>query len=206
MSNIKIGDIVLLDGRSKWNLNGYLIRTVENNGIHPDKEFCPYHVGIVIDTAEDINEVKVLNVYFPKPKIHRLGYWLNNKDANIMVRTYRDFIPDYKVRAMKYYMKKYFKNKVPYDWLSIIGIGLKYFILKKIENKIIRFLIRYIWNDNIQKETWLNCAELIIYVYKSIGVFPISVFPDYAMPIDYLKSKRFRTIYRQFNHNYNKDK
>lgn len=199
---ISIGDIMLVDGRSFWNVSGYIIREVENNGIYPTNIFSPNHVGIVIKTADKIENVRVLSAYPGKPLIQPLSYWLKQKDTNIVIRNYRDFIPDYQKRKMESWMYKYFKDKIPYDTLSILGIYAKYLILKNINNKIIKTVIRYLWNDNVQNIGYLNCAELIYKSYKSIGLMPISFFPDYILPSHYYISKRWRTIFRHHNYEY----
>lgn len=202
MNDIRVGDLVFKDGRTDWNLIGSLIRTVQNNGVHPDNKYCPYHVGIVIEEAEDIRDVKVLNMFIPKIKIQVLGKWLDNPNINTVIRTYRNFIPNYKRRQMQTLMKSFYKANIPYDWLSVIGIGLKYLILKKVNNGFVRWAIRYFWNDNINNKVWLNCAELIQNIYKKVGIFPVSNFPDYLMPTDFYFSKKFRTIFRYYNFKY----
>ena len=199
---IQIGDLVFVDRRTSDNFIGRIIRVVENNGIYPLDEFMPNHVGIVIEEAENVRDIKVIGAFPPGPKIQSLSYWLDNPNVNTCVRTFRDFIPLYQRYTMRRWMYKYYKDKIPYDILSLVGILLKYLILQKVNNKFINFLIRYIWNDNIQNRVYLNCAELTYKIYKSVGLSPISFFPDYAFPSDYYLSKRWRTIYHNYNYDY----
>ena len=199
---ISVGDLIFKDGRTSWNLIGNLIRTIQNNGIHPDNEYCPYHVGIVIEEAEDIKDIKVLNMFMPKIKIQTISKWLENSNINTVIRSYNGFIPDYKRRTMKNLMWAYYKAGVKYDFISVIGIGLKYLIMKKVNNKFVKWAIRWFWNDNVNHKVWLNCAELIWKIYASVGLVPVSFFPDYAMPINYYKSKQWTTVYRHYNFEY----
>ncbi len=203
-SDLKFGDIIFIDERTKWNIIGRAIRVLQNNGKHPDNFFMPNHNGIVFEENEDLHKVKIIQSALAGVKVVVLGYWTKQKTTNIVAKRYRGYFPDYKKAQMKVWLKH--KIGLPYDFLSFIPILIKYFVLKMIENPIFRKIIKHLPNP-LDSKTRIICSELIWRAWLEILAIMVwvSIHPSYISPWDEYRSKKFRTMGRYYNFPYVKE-
>lgn len=199
--DLKFGDLIFVDSRSSLNILGRAIRIMEAGGVHPDGYFMPNHNGIVVEENEDIYQVKVIQSAILGVKVVPLGLWVSHRKCNIVATRYRGHFADYKKRQMKVWLKT--KIGLPYDYLSFLPILAKYFLLKCVENPIIRKIIKHLPNP-LDSKTRFICSELVFRAFQEVlGVIIwTDIHPSYVSPYDELRSKKFRTVGRYFNYDY----
>lgn len=199
--DLRLFDIVFMDDRNKWNIGAKAVRILSNGGKHPDNEFVPAHVGIVIEENENFHEVKVIQASLTGVRIKKLGLWSLNKDCNITVRRYRATITDVQKRKLKAWTLS--KLGLGYDYLSFLFIFIKYVLISGVENPIVKEVIKHFPNF-LQNKSRYSCSEYIWEAWKNcLGVNIWSnIYPSDISPLDELKSKQFKTIGRLYNYDY----
>jgi len=201
--DLKFGDVVFIDGRSWFNIIGRAIRTVQNGGKHPDHSFNPNHIGIVIEENENLHEVKIIQSAFLGVRIRRLGGWTQHPKCNITVKRYNDEFTDVQRRVMKTWLKS--KIGCWYDYPALAGIFIRYILLQMIENKIIAYFIKRLWKNPFDSKIRFICSEIVYYAYLySVHVaIWTETHPSFITPYDEMRSKKFTTIGRYWNYQYN---
>jgi hypothetical protein len=203
--DLKFGDVVFIDGRSSKNWIGKAVRIVQRGGKHPDKEFCPNHIGVVIEENNDLNKVKVIQSAFVGVRIKELGLWTNHPKCNIEVKRYKGTFENWKRQRMKKWL--YAQDGKPYDYFSLIGIFARYLLLEMIEHKFVRYIIHNWLPNYFDSKIKFICSELIFRAYQLAGVILwTETNPGFVTPYDIYKTKKLRTIGRKFNYEYGKDR
>lgn len=199
--DIKLFDIVLMDDRNKWNIGAKAVRILSNGGKHPDNEYMPAHIGIVIEENDEINEIKVIQASIDGVKIKKLGLWASNKDCNLVVRRYKSTITDIQKRKLKSWT--YSKLGLGYDYLSFLFIFVRYILIDGVENPIIKKIIQHFPNF-LQNKLRYSCSEFVWEAWHNcLGVnIWTNIYPSDISPYDELRSKRFKTIGRHYNFEY----
>jgi len=203
IDKLQFGDVVYIDDRSPHNLVGKIIRTLENGGKHPDKFFIPNHCGVVIESNENFHETKIIQSAYLGVRVKKLGRWSSHKYCNVIVKRYKWYFPDYKKRQMKGWLED--KIGLPYDFLSLLPMLGKYYLLKIVENPIIKIFIRRLPNPLDSKVKFI-CSELIFRAFFEILNIIIwsNCHPSDVTPYDEFRSKKFRVIARVMNFDYEK--
>jgi len=202
---LQFGDIVFIDGRSSWNILGRAIRIVENGGKHPEDRFVPNHIGIVIETHNDINECKIIQSAFTGVKIKPLRLWAKHPKANIVIKRYRGAFEHWKRVRMERWLLK--QDGHPYDWGQAFAILGRYFLLELIENPRLKYFIKRIWQNPWDSKIKFICSELVhlAYLYHVESLWSATT-PGFVTPWDLYRSKKLRTIVKILNCSYSKTK
>lgn len=202
--DLKVGDIIYIDGRSKWNLLGRAIRIIENGGKHPDNSFMPNHIGVVIETSNNLGEVKIIQSAFIGVRIKKLKLWVSHKNYNTVFKRFRGALPHWKLRKLKMWF--YSQDGAPYDWFALVPIFIRFILLEICKNKVIRFFLSKIWQNPFDSKIKFFCSELVYRGFECIGIIVSNEIPGFVTPYDIYKNKRFRTIDKLFNYKYKKIK
>lgn len=200
-TRLSLGDVVFIDGRAKWNIIGKTIRFIENGGKHPVDKFMPNHIGIVIESHDDIKECKIIQSAFVGVKIIALKHWSNNLKTNIIIKRCNRLKSEKRKKVLKKWLLKQVGKK--YDYPALAGILLRFVLLKTVENKLVKYFIRRMKNPLASKIKF-TCSELVARAFKEAIRIYIFKHVDSAniTPYDIYKSKKIRTIAKIINFEY----
>jgi len=200
-TKLEIGDVVFIDGRAKWNLIGKMIRFVENGGKHPTTKFMPNHIGTVIESYNDIKECKIIESSLVGVRIMPIKHWSNNSKTNIIIKRCNKLKSEKYKKVLKKWLLKQVGKK--YDYPALVGILLRFILLRIVKNKFFKFFIRRMKNPLANKIKF-TCSELVargfkeairIYIFKHVD-------PANITPYDIFRSKKLKTIAKIINFEY----
>jgi hypothetical protein len=201
--DLEKGDVIFIDGRSKWNIIGRAIRVVQTGGKHPDHTFNPNHIGIVIEENDNLHEVKVIQSAFLGVRIRKLGGWTKHPTCNITVKRYNRTLTDIQKRVMMSWLKSQIGRW--YDYPALLGIILRYILLKAIEHPVIKYFFKRLVRNPFDGKLRFICSELVYYafLYGTHESIWTETTPGFITPYDEFRSKKFTTIGRYWNYQYN---
>jgi len=203
-NTLKIGDIVFMDDRSKFNLAAKYIRYVELGGKNPGKNFVPNHIAEIRDENPNLNEIMLAQADYSGVKPKKLSIWLNNPNVNIIVKRYNRPLTENEKYILRTWVIQ--QEGRGYDWTALLGIYLEYLLVKYSKSEWLKKIIKSLKNPfNIEKR--FICSEYIFLSYLQIK---ISLYKHAQAanitPYDIFQNKRLKDVYSNTNYSYTKEK
>lgn len=198
--DLNVLDIIFIDDRSIGNLVAKAVRYVECGGKYPTNNFAPNHCGVVVETNDNIHEVKIAQAQGNGVSVKPLKLWSKHSKVNIIVKRYNRPFKGKRKKLLNWYLSKVGSK---YDFVALVGILGRYLLLKHGKSMLIRWYCKHRRNPFGSKIKFF-CSE---YIYKGfLEILRVHLWRDYhwtyITPLDLYKSKKLTTIAKHFNYKY----